>query len=166
MSASASDGDVGALAARLNELIDEAQRRDGMRYTHRVISCRAAEHGFSLSPGMITHVRRGRIRNPGLRTIEALAVALGVDIRRFSDPDIEIGGTAFDGADALSVQKVGFRLADANGLNELGQARFASLIGEILAELKEDGAYTKAELRPFDTEGSAHELPDDSRSCR
>lgn len=166
MSESPSDADVGALAVRINELIDEAQRRDGVRYTHRVISRRAAEHGFSLSPGMITHIRRGRIRNPGLRTIEAFAVALNLDIRRFAGPDAEVGGAIHDDADALSVQKVGFRLADASGLNELGQKRFASLIEEILADLKENDAYAKAVLDPLDDCDDTDGLPDDPQACR
>ncbi|MEV6771785.1 hypothetical protein AB0N05_24490 [Nocardia sp. NPDC051030] len=76
-------GEIESLTRTLNRLIEFAEERDGRRYTNREIAAAATTLGYAMSAAELSHIRLGRVRNPGFRKVEGISLALGVDIRAF-----------------------------------------------------------------------------------
>jgi transcriptional regulator with XRE-family HTH domain len=81
------DRDNGYIAERLNKLIDEFRRPDGRPYSLRQIAggvnTRAGEK--MISANYLCLLRNGHRRNPGFRTVQAIAGWFGVSVSYFRD---------------------------------------------------------------------------------
>ncbi|MFI5782602.1 hypothetical protein [Nocardia sp. NPDC051570] len=141
------DEEIGPIGRRLNQLIEAAQQRDSRVYGNKDIAERSTELGYPVSPAQVSHIRLGRVRNPGFRIIEGISLALGVDVREFLD------GAAADQARLESklhkeladsgVEAVGFRLSELGTLNAVGRSTFMSIVGDILRDLQSHEVYRR-----------------------
>jgi hypothetical protein len=122
------------LAQRLNQVILDVQARDGIPYTNKIISAKARECGFEISDAVINHIRRGRVPNPGYRTIQALAKALDIDIRRLYFDDV---------ADETTPKgSLAVRFRGLDSLNDLGRETFSRIASAILRDMENNSVYT------------------------
>ncbi len=149
------DAEVGVIGRRLNQVIEAAQQRDSRMYSNKDIAERSTELGYPVSPAQVSHIRLGRVRNPGFRVIEGISLALGVDVREFLD------GAAADQARLESkfrkeladsgVEAVGFRLSELSTLNDVGRSTFMSIVSDILRDLQSHELYRRR--RPEESSG-------------
>ncbi|CAM3996820.1 helix-turn-helix transcriptional regulator [Nocardiopsis rhodophaea] len=140
------DTDAGLLARRLNGLIKSTEMRESREYTNKEIAERATALGYRISPAHLSHIRRGRVRNPGFRHIEGISVALGVDVREFivgaerrspCDEGNEFRRISGD------VDLIVRGLTGVGELNTLGWTVFIALANGILAVLKTEKPYRR-----------------------
>lgn len=126
------------LADRINAVIAAAEERDEHRYTTRYIAERAAALGYPLTQANLSHIRTGRVKNPGFRTIEGVARVLGVEVGVFEESpaaEHESGHGTREGAGG-EVTSVAFRRFDITSLNELGRESFSSVVSAILQDFE------------------------------